>query len=157
MNGPVICGVEDWSDQAGSSRAVAVARRLAERFDRPLLFVNVVERPPGDNGAAAALQHAVARSAGVDAAWTVLTGHPADSLVTLAGEQQASFVVVGCRGPRASLLGSVSADVSRRAPCPVVVVPPTATGDEAGIERRSALAGGIARFDLGRSDSRTRG
>lgn len=156
MNGPVICGVEDWSDEAGSSRAVAVARRLAERFDRPLLFVNVVERPPGDGGSAAVLQHAAARSAGVDAAWTVLTGHPADSLVTLAGEREASFVVVGCRGPRASLLGSVSVEVSRRAPCPVVVVPPTADPEVAEGERRSALAGGIARLDLTRN-SRTRG
>jgi universal stress protein family protein len=36
------------------------------------------------------------------------------------------MIVVGSAGPRSSLLGSVSADVSRRAPCPVVVVPPGA-------------------------------
>jgi nucleotide-binding universal stress UspA family protein len=59
----------------------------------------------------------------VEAFWTVEEGHPADGLVALARERDASFVVVGNHGPRSSLLGSISAEVSRRASCPVVVVP----------------------------------
>jgi hypothetical protein len=36
------------------------------------------------------------------------------------------MIVVGSQGQRSSLLGSIAADISRRAPCPVVVVPPGA-------------------------------
>jgi hypothetical protein len=76
-------------------------------------------------------------------------------LVELAAEHDASLLVVGCHGPRSSLLGSVSADVSRRAPCPVVVVPP---GADATVKARANggepessddFAGGIVRFGLG--------
>ena len=50
------------------------------------------------------------------------------------------MIVVGSHGPRSSLLGSVSADVSRRAPCPVVVVPPGAD-DRLNDERRLPSGG----------------
>ena len=43
------------------------------------------------------------------------------------------MIVVGS-GPRSSLLGSVSAEFQRRAPCPVVVVPP-GTEDKMNQER----------------------
>jgi nucleotide-binding universal stress UspA family protein len=49
----------------------------------------------------------------------------ADTLAGLAGELQACAVVVGTRGRgavRSKLLGSTSADLLHRAPCPVVVV-----------------------------------
>ena len=82
-----------------------------------------------------------------------------------AEDERASLIVLGSHGPRSSILGSVSAEVSRRAPCPVVVVPPGAdgtgdggadtqiTGDIARIRIRTAegdadFAGGIARFPL---------
>ena len=62
------------------------------------------------------------------------------------------MIVVGSTGPRSSLLGSISADVSRRAPCPVVVVPPGADADstDGHQARKSDLrsGGGIARFGL---------
>jgi hypothetical protein len=72
------------------------------------------------------------------------------------------MIVVGSHGPRSSLLGSISADVSRRAPCPVVVVPPGAE-DRLNDEREhlvsngnldpgeggsSSNAGGIVRFGV---------
>jgi hypothetical protein len=117
MNGPVICGIEDPS----SAAAIEVAYRLAKRHDLPVLYVHVVDEDDVDG--AQRFQHmgvygnlAVERS-----------HHPADRLIEIADERQASFLVVGNHGPRSSLLGSVSAEVSRRAPCPVVVVPPTAT------------------------------
>jgi Universal stress protein family len=68
------------------------------------------------------------------------------------------MVVVGSTGPRSPLLGSVSAEVSRRAPCPVVVVPPGADvttpsgrrGNDTSYDPESTdFAGGIVRFNLG--------
>jgi nucleotide-binding universal stress UspA family protein len=89
-----------------------------------------------------------------------LEGHE-PAAATKAG---AAMIVVGSTGPRSSLLGSISADVSRRAPCPVVVVPPGGGarvnghpdvrvaghpgGRESAGEDRD-FAGGIARLGLG--------
>jgi nucleotide-binding universal stress UspA family protein len=131
---PVICGVDGWDSESGSASAVHVARNLAKRFQRPLLLVIVIDADTDETsrGAAGALlQHVTETSHDVDASWTVEEGHPADRLVALARERDASFLVVGNHGPRSSLLGSISANVSRRAPCPVVVVPATVTQMEA--------------------------
>jgi len=122
---PVICGVDGWDSTSGSAPAVHLARRLAERFDEPIVFVTVVDAgadEPAREAAGELLRHTVETSSG-ESFWTVEEGHPADCLVAVARERDASFVVVGNHGPRSSLLGSISAEVSRRAPCPVVVVP----------------------------------
>jgi nucleotide-binding universal stress UspA family protein len=121
VNGPVICGVEDAADEED---VAGVARELAGRFGLPLLFVHVLRAVGGDGNAREA-------TAPEDGELTTEIGHPADRLVELAREKEASFLVVGNHGPRSSLLGSISADVARRAPCPVVVVPPTAEADRA--------------------------
>ena len=92
--------------------------------------------------------------------WLVDVGHPADRLVAAAEEENAALIVVGSTGPRSSLLGSISADVSRRAPCPVVVVAPGADRPLANGRRAAddsvpadhdppSFAGGIVRFSLG--------
>lgn len=136
MSGTVICGIDD---PVGAARAAGVARELAERLRLPLLYVHVAGPADGVEKLDAAedlLRSVADASTGVAARWTVEEGHAADRLVALAEERDASFVVVGCHGPRSSLLGSISADVSRRAPCPVVVVPP---GVPAGL-----LVGGVA-------------
>jgi nucleotide-binding universal stress UspA family protein len=119
MNGPVICGIDDSSTPL---EAVWAARQLADRFELPLLYVHVLEEDGGEERAGVAL-----REAGLTegAELVVEHGHPADRLVALAGERNASFLVVSNHGPRSSLLGSISADVARRSPCPVLVVPPT--------------------------------
>jgi nucleotide-binding universal stress UspA family protein len=55
----------------------------------------------------------------------VREGDPASEIVALAAEVGATLVVVGSRGRKGvvkTLLGSVSADVARRAPCSVLVV-----------------------------------
>ena len=144
MNGPVICGIED----AEEDGAAGVARELSERYGLPLLFVQVL-RDGGEDGTAreaTALEHGELRTE---------IGHPADRLVELAREQEASFLVVGNRGPRSSLLGSISADVSRRAPCPVVVVPPAAAASRAQAGGSDPLVrGGIVRFGVGRAARR---
>jgi hypothetical protein len=54
--------------------------------------------------------------------------------------------VVGSRGPRSSLLGSISADISRRAPCPVVVVPPGADHHQSNGDGHVVFDGGVVRF-----------
>jgi nucleotide-binding universal stress UspA family protein len=131
MNGPVICGIEEAHDDAVAD----VARRLARRHGLPLLFVHVRSEDAGDEDAARLLREA---TAGTSAELTIETGHPADRLVELARERRASFVVVGNHGPRSSLLGSISADVARRASCPVVVVPPAEASDRSTAEQAPA-------------------
>ncbi len=49
-------------------------------------------------------------------------GHPAKEVVEAARAIGADLVVVGRRGALSRVLGSVSADVVRRAPCDVLVV-----------------------------------
>jgi hypothetical protein len=115
------------------------------------------------NSIAGRLERLTEAAGEVDAGarWLVEVGHPVDCLVAAAAAADASMIVVGSHGPRSSLLGSVSAEISRRAPCPVVVVPP---GSEdrlidarelagAGRSVRSAPAvendGGIFRFGPG--------
>lgn len=121
MNGPVICGIDDSSTAVD---AAAVARELAERYELPLLYVHVLDGAGGNEEAERLLRRAAAPA---PADVSIESGHhPADRLVALAHERRASFLVVGNHGARSSLLGSISADVSRRAPCPVLVVPPTA-------------------------------
>jgi nucleotide-binding universal stress UspA family protein len=125
----VICGVDD-SSAVG---AVDVARELAERYDLSLVYAHVLEQGEDDEQAEA-LVHVMA--APEEAEVVIEQGHPADRLLTLAQERRASFLVLGNHGPRSSLLGSISADVARRATCPVVVVPTTAVveaADEAGL------------------------
>ena len=144
MNGPVICGV----DGSSARGAVEVARDLAERYELPLVYVHVLDHGEDGEDAKEPRREATAPN---HTEVLIARGHPADRLVALARERQASFVVLGNHGPRSSLLGSISADVARRATCPVVVVPTTAT---AGVPRPQAVSergveGGIVRFALG--------
>lgn len=130
MTGSIICGVDDSESAKGAAR---VARELSARLGLRLVFVRVVAggTHDGEIAAIAAGLHRLADGAPeVDAGarWLIDVGHPADRLVAAAEEENAVLIVVGSTGPRSSLLGSISADVSRRAPCPVVVVAPGADG-----------------------------
>lgn len=156
MAGSIICGVDDSTSAMG---AVRVSRALAGMLGRRLVFVRVVE--PGSPGneidaVAERLRRLAEReaTAGTEALWLVDVGHPTDRLVAAAEDEQASLIVLGSRGPRSSLLGSISAEVSRRASCPVVVVPPGADA-VAGGTSDTQPAGGIARFRLGTVDGET--
>ena len=56
----------------------------------------------------------------------VRLGQPAVVLAEIAAEQDAELIVVGSHGRgawRSAALGSVSADLTRLAPCPVMIVP----------------------------------
>jgi nucleotide-binding universal stress UspA family protein len=128
MTGSIICGVDDSASAKGAAR---IARGLSARLGLRLVFVHVVEDGSSDekiSAIAARLHHLAESATDVDcgAHWLVDVGDPADRLVATAQEENAALIVVGSTGPHSSLLGSVSADVSRRAPCPVVIVAPGA-------------------------------
>lgn len=157
MNGVIICSVDDSESARGAAR---VARSLGSELGLGVIFVRAVDH----NAAGAEVDRISERlerpSEGVNrpdggAAWSVEVGHPADALAAAAKKSAAAMIVVGSTGPRSSLLGSISADVSRRAPCPVVVVPPgaDATMDGHANGRASTsppdFAGGIVRFGPG--------
>jgi nucleotide-binding universal stress UspA family protein len=171
MTGSIICGVDDSESAKGAAR---VARGLSSKLGLRLVFVRVVDSGPPDgkiSAIAERLERLTACTTDLDcgAGWLVDVGRPADRLVAAAADEEAKFIVVGSTGPRSSLLGSVSAEVSRRAPCPVVVVPPGEGRDEnellEPIERSGLaskqeqtrtdavnvrdFAGGIVRFGLG--------
>ena len=141
MKGPVICGVDDSSAAA----AIDVAHDLAERYELPLVYAHVLDRGEDRDEAEERLHAAAARN---DGEVVIDQGHPADRLVTLADERHAAFLVLGNHGPRSSLLGSISADVARRATCPVVVVPPTTAALRVEPASEARVEGGIVRFGL---------
>jgi nucleotide-binding universal stress UspA family protein len=129
-------------DQAGSSRAASdEAIRLAAREGAVLIVLTVVESHnlhlPGGRlqridqerdrltaGAIAIVRRA--RAAGVRATYLIWEGDPAEAILEASHAERADLIVLGSR-PRTNLrrliLGSVSSEVSRQAPCEVVVVP----------------------------------
>ena len=63
---------------------------------------------------------------GVTAHGLVLPGNSAQMILETAEREDVSLIVIGSRGPSSMtelLLGSVSLEVLRNAPCPVLVVP----------------------------------
>jgi nucleotide-binding universal stress UspA family protein len=165
MVGSIVCGVDESESAQGAAR---VARGLSRKLGLSLLFVRVVDEASAGERIDAIAERLEGMTNATDdvdcgARWLLEVGHPADRLVAAAAKANASMIVVGSQGPRSSLLGSVSAEVSRRAPCPVVVVP---LGAEDRLNGRRALpdggrtedirldlaagnAGGIVRFGLG--------
>jgi nucleotide-binding universal stress UspA family protein len=137
----VICGV----DHSSAVGAVEVAIDLAERYALPLVYAHVLERGEDREEAEKRLRDAAVPE---DAEIVLEHGHPADRLIELAQQRQASFLVLGNHGPRASLLGSISADVGRRANCPVVVVPTKAAAPARRADSELGVEGGIVRFEL---------
>ncbi len=156
MNGSIICGVDGSEAAKGAAR---VARVLSAKLGTRLVFVRVLERGAENAAISAVAERLEQLAAQVDdgdggAGWVVDVGHPADRLVSVAAAADAAAIVVGSHGPRSSLLGSVSAEVARRASCPVVVVPPGGDLAVAG-NGDLAAAGGIARLGIGSREGGT--
>jgi len=131
VGGSIICGI-DGSEAA--KRAARVARGLCSKLGLRLVFVHVAQAGSSDEktGAMAERLHQLTESCTeVDcgALWLVDVGHPVDRLIAAAADEEASLIVVGAHEPHRSLSGSVSAEITRRAPCPVVVVPADADED----------------------------
>jgi nucleotide-binding universal stress UspA family protein len=152
MTGSIICGVDN---SPSAKEAARVARGLASKLGLGLVFVRATEGTPADAEMSAIverLEELSGHATDVDcgATWLVDAGDPADSLVDAAKEKDAALIVVG------SPSRSISADLWRRAPCPVVVVPlggeapVNGTGDgRERIDDDRDFAGGIARLGLG--------
>lgn len=125
MGSSIICGIDD---SESAKRATRVARALCSKLGLRLVFVHVAQADSSDEmtGAIADRLHRLAESCTeVDcgALWLVDLGEPVDGLIAAAADENASLIVVGASESRSSFLDSVSAGLTRRAPCPVVVVP----------------------------------
>ena len=79
---------------------------------------------PSEDAVRTAGERAAARGAS-DIDQVVVEGEPVKALISVVGELHADLLVVGNKGLNriaGRLLGSVPADVSRRAPCDVLIV-----------------------------------
>ncbi len=140
----VVCGVD--GRDPGQRDVVRVAIDLAEQLDARLLLVHVAPPVSGPGtstvvGAAEELRRiALARADELlvrlvedldgDAEHRAAIGDPAVELARIARDEGAALVVVGNRGRHrvvSALFGSVTAELGRIAPCPVVVVTADAT------------------------------
>lgn len=145
----VLCAT-DFSEP--SFRALDYARMLAQRFEAELLLVHVVDdlptAVPPVGGAAVdstinvteyeehLVEHATRRLAGIAADLTasgppvgshVAKGRPSRQIVQLADDEGADLVVIGKHGHNRIhrlVFGSVTEQVVRGAPCPVLTVGP---------------------------------
>jgi nucleotide-binding universal stress UspA family protein len=146
--GTIVCGV----DEGESSRfALRVAADLSKCLSAELVLVHVAPRPviPGASevsGASEELrsveeQHALelleklqaVEQLESDVAYYVLFGSPATALDELARREDVGLIVVGSsrrRSLRSAVLGSVSMQLAKSAPCPVLVVPPEDSSSE---------------------------
>ena len=158
----IVCGV-DGSEQA--RHAASAALRLADRLGAQLTLVHVtptrsvapVDRfpfgvDPGAFGRSPELAFSEAEdafdslSSDVAAASLereVRLGEPAAVLAQVAADCDAELIVVGSRGRgawRSAVLGSVSSDVARLAPCPVMIVPERAAESQPARPERRYVA-----------------
>jgi nucleotide-binding universal stress UspA family protein len=128
----------DGSKQA--EKAFKLALEIASKFSAGIIVLSVA-RPPEPPVAVeleAVLESAtehyeklfkcmkeLAKSSGIDAAFEVRAGHPAEQIVLMAGEENVDAIVMGHRGEsfvQRWLMGSVAKRVLSYAPCTVVVV-----------------------------------
>ncbi len=119
----------DGSDS--SFRAVERAAEVAHESAAKLVIVcaygdqyKLLGPGPSENTVRTASERAAARGAS-DIEQVVVEGEPVKSLISALGEHNADLLVVGNKGLNrmaGRLLGSVPADVSRRAPCDVLIV-----------------------------------
>jgi nucleotide-binding universal stress UspA family protein len=130
---------------ATAAEAVRVAAEIARRFGAELVLVSAFQesdRAPMDRGSApeevqwafspsARVREILARaeeglrSDGIACRALVDEGDPADVLVRLATECGADILVIGNKGMRRRVLGSVPNSVTHKAPCSVLVVKTT--------------------------------
>jgi nucleotide-binding universal stress UspA family protein len=152
MTGSIICEVDN---SASAREAARVARVLAGELGLGLVFVRATEEAASDpelSAIAERLEELREGATDVDcgATWLVDTGDRADCLVDAANEKGAALIVVGSSPSR-----TISTDLWRRAPCPVVVVPTdgeasvNGTADRERIDDHRDFAGGIARLGIG--------
>jgi nucleotide-binding universal stress UspA family protein len=149
----------DGSEESGL--ALIAATQLASRIDAKVKLVAVAEPPPvslgkGGNVGRQELTDAIqeemrgrlaeGRDAipdDIESEATLITGDPVEALVNVA-EASMTLLVVGSRGYgplRRVLLGSVSTELVRSAPCPLIVTP---RGIHDTAEAKPAAEAGVA-------------
>ena len=100
----------------------------------------------GRNAASAAIAGAVAvaREQGATIAAALLVdGEPAAALMSVAAERKADLIVVGARQQRSiaqRLLGTVATEVTKRAPCDVLIVRPAVEEGDLAVPEDSPAA-----------------
>ena len=98
----------------------------------------------GRNAASAAIAAGVATAREEGATITaalLVDGEPAAALMRVAEERDAQLIVVGARHERSiadRLLGTVATEVTKRAPCDVLIVRPVSSGEQVAPEDTSA-------------------
>lgn len=158
----ILLATDGSPDAAFAGRAAAdLARRAGAALDlvhvwQPILAVAeyypVPPLDPADHPTiqeveereARALLEREARHLGDDVATHLCSGRPADEIVALAARLDADLIAIGSRGlgpVRRLVLGTVSEEVVRRAPCPALVLrggswPPArvVVGDDGSVE-----------------------
>jgi nucleotide-binding universal stress UspA family protein len=129
---------------ATATEAVRLAVEIAQRFDAKLVLVSAFQdsgTSVTEQGASVELQWALSPAArvkeilarterelgreGIQCSTLVDEGDPADVLVRLAEECSADLLVIGNRGMRRRVLGSVPNTVTHNARCSVLVVKTT--------------------------------
>ena len=125
-----------------ASHAVEIAAELAERFGAKLVLLSVAHKHSGGPGAGddelqwASNPDARARellrrteqelrSRQIDCTTMIDEGDPADVLIRLAEQCEADLLVIGNKGIKRRVLGSVPNSVTHKAPCSVYVVKTT--------------------------------
>ena len=131
----LVCGIDH---TGGGDRAAATGAQLARDLRCGVSLVHVLRGAQlGKSGDAIAIGAAdehrwlqeLSTEYGLapDTPVAVFGGDPADALIDAAQAEDADFIVVGSRGLHElgdAVLGSVSCELMRTAPCPVVVAPP---------------------------------
>lgn len=116
---PIVVGI-DGSHQSQLALGWAVDQALLEKRPLTILHTAQLEDPP--RVAEDARDEALRRAPGLEVTCQVKVADPRTALLDLG--RDAAMIVIGSRGRgpvRSLLLGSVSAAVSRHAPCPVIV------------------------------------
>jgi nucleotide-binding universal stress UspA family protein len=127
----------DGSETAG--RAVDVAADMAERYGAKLVILSAFQELRADGGAetdwatnpAARVRELLSRTEedmrrrGLECSTLVDEGDPGEVVINLAGECGADVLVVGNKGMKRRMLGSVPNTITHKAPCSVFVVKTT--------------------------------
>ena len=128
---------------ATAAEAVRVATELAQRFEAELVLLSASQESKASRrgqideemqwaySASARAREILARAQedaqrqGISCRTLIDEGDPAEVLVRLASECDADLLVIGNKGIKRRVLGSVPNSVTHKAPCSVVVVKTT--------------------------------
>lgn len=133
MQSTIVTAVEEGTDPA----VARIAGELAEGLDSQVVLAHIADDPALDSSVDYEFEGAMRRAResfhrmaeelpeGVDVRQRVEVGAVVEELISIARDEDAELIVVGSRGRGAlssAVIGSVSRELTQRAPCPVVIV-----------------------------------